>query len=105
MEKDPFRTETNLLTWICLFYKFSSRGPLKLNAPSAQLANNFIHHEGGAQRGEGIEEDKGRNAWSTYPFCLLLLLSVLVLLPAGGLKRFFHHEEHEGLEEDKGRKA
>ena len=34
-----------LLTWMGLFYKFSSRQPLKLNAPSAQLANNFIHHE------------------------------------------------------------
>ncbi len=55
---------------------------------SPHLADNFIHHEGR----EGLEEDMGRNAGSTYPSCLLLLPGALPLLPAAGSKRFFHHE-------------
>ena len=38
-----------------------------------------MHHEGGAQRGEGLEGDKGRNAWSPDPPGLLPHLSVLSL--------------------------
>jgi len=38
-----------------------------------------MHHEGGAQRGEGLEEDRGAKCLVSTPFGFLLLLRALSL--------------------------